>query len=127
MNKEALNGKKILLAEDDPVSREMMQDILSNTQLEVASDGNEAVEKFKNGSFDLVILDIRMPNKDGMQAAREIRGLEKGGKRTVMYALTASVLEEEKKQIMECGFDDFITKPVDIAQIREKIAKGLGA
>lgn len=120
-------GKKVLLAEDDNVNQELLKDILEQMgiTLDIAKDGVEAVEKFKTGSYDLLIMDIRMPNKDGIQATREIRSLEKGNSHVPIFALSASTLESDKGQILEAGFNEFITKPIMLEELRKKIANTL--
>jgi CheY-like chemotaxis protein len=124
--KQCFIGKKVLVAEDDLVNQELMQDIFSSMgiSIEIAKDGNEAVEKVKNGAFDLVLMDIRMPNKDGIQASKEIRSLE-NGKQIPIFALTASVLPSDKEEIILCGVTDFLSKPIDLNELREKMAKVL--
>lgn len=127
MGEIALKDKKILVAEDDEMNRELMSDILQsmNLPVEFARDGNEAVHKFKQGKFDLILMDIRMPNKDGISATKEIRLLEPPGQRIPILALTASILEEEKQTCIEAGLDDFIYKPISLQILRNKITKYL--
>lgn len=123
MGNENLQGKKILVAEDDPASQELMKDIITGmgVSVEIAQDGAEAVEKFKQSSFDLVFLDINMPKKSGTEAIQEIRSID--SKKTPIFALTASVIEDEKKKIMGHGFDGFIAKPIQVKALREKITQ----
>ncbi len=125
--KTCFAGKKILLAEDDTTNQEMMKDILGGMQcqIEIAKDGNEAVTKFSQGSFDLILMDIRMPNKDGIQATREIRALEKGNKKIPILALTASTLNSERESIISAGVDDFLQKPINLEELRKKMAQHL--
>lgn len=124
--KTCFQGKKILIAEDDSVSQELMKDIFQqmNCTVEIAKDGSEAVEKFKQGSYDLVLMDVRMPNKDGMEATKEIRAFEGSNRHTTIFALTASVLEN-KEPILQAGVDDLIPKPINIEELRNKMAKFL--
>lgn len=123
--KTCFQGKKILVVEDDPVNRELMQDILSqmSCQIEFAVNGVEAVDKALKGGFDLVFMDVRLPDKDGMQATREIRAKEQG-KHIIILALTASVVDD-RNQILDSGVDDMVSKPVNLQELREKMAKHL--
>ncbi len=125
--KTCFKDKRILIAEDDQVSRDLMHDIfdLMGCRAEFAVDGNDVVEKFKKGEFDLVFMDVRMPNKDGVAATKEIRALEKGGKRTPIVALTASILAEDRRVCVEAGVDEFVAKPIHLDDLRNKMAKFL--
>lgn len=122
-----LSSKKVMVAEDDSVTQEMMKDIFAtmNLPVEIANNGEEAVEKFKANSYDLIFLDVRMPKKDGIQAVREMRGLEKGGKRVPIVALTASSSPDELSLIKASGFDELIEKPIDIAKLKGFIQQKL--
>jgi two-component system, sensor histidine kinase and response regulator len=125
--KTCFKGKRILIAEDDAVSRDLMSDIfeLMGCSAEFTVDGNQVVEKFQKGTFDLIFMDVRMPNKDGVSATKEIRALEKGGKRVPIIALTASILVEDRQMCIEAGVDEFISKPIHLDDLRSKMAKFL--
>ncbi len=118
-------GKKILVAEDDEMNRALMEDIFQNMGclFEFAVDGNQVVEKYKQEDFDLILMDIRMPKKDGIQAAREIRAMAK--KRVPIIALTASMVDHEKQTCLEAGIDDFIFKPIIIKDLKNKMTRYL--
>jgi len=124
--KTCFQGKKILVAEDDSINRELMSDILTQMQCQVdfAKDGNETVEKVSKGHYDLVFMDVRMPDKDGMQAAKEIRGLENDSKNVPILALTASSTES-KEDILQSGMNDMVSKPINLTELREKMANVL--
>ncbi|PIS02240.1 MAG: histidine kinase [Chlamydiae bacterium CG10_big_fil_rev_8_21_14_0_10_42_34] len=125
--KTCFTGKKILVAEDDPLGRELMRDILGlmNCSVQFAEDGNQVIEMYQKEPFDLIFMDIRMPNKDGISATKEIRAAEKDGKRVPIIALTASILDEDKKNCVKVGVDDFISKPILLDELRQKMAKYL--
>jgi two-component system, sensor histidine kinase and response regulator len=118
--KTCFKGKKVLIAEDDSVTREMMQDVfeLMGCDFTFALDGNEAVEKYKEGKFEILLMDIRMPNKDGETAIKEIRALEKEGERIPIIALTASI----EKQLGDI-VDARIEKPIHLEDLRTTMAK----
>lgn len=122
--KTCFKGKKILVVEDDTINQSLMEDILQGMQCEIdlATDGIQAVEKVAEHQYDLVLMDVRLPNKDGIQAAREIRNLEKGNKDTPILALTASAVENEGT-ILQAGMNGMISKPIDLSELREKMAK----
>lgn len=97
-----------------------------------ANNGREAVDVFKNGGFDLILMDVQMPELDGLSATREIRILEKDGskRRTTILALTASVLHEERQECIDAGMDGVVGKPINFGEllsVMEKIIpKGVG-
>ena len=107
-----LEGKRILLSEDDLFSREMMIYILNKTgaELMVAKDGREALDIFDNNQVDLVLLDIRLPEVDGYQVLRHIR--EKKPE-TIVIAQTAYAMMEDIRKFKDSGFNDYLLKPVN--------------
>lgn len=115
-----LNGKRILLVEDNDLNQEIASEILSNLGLVVdtANDGIAAVEKVASspsGSYDLVLMDIQMPNMDGYTATREIRKLPDSSKADIpIVAMTANAFDEDKEKAFTCGMNGFISKPINI-------------
>ncbi len=106
---------RLLIAEDDPAIRALLRLMLapSGWQVEMAADGEEAIEKWQSGHFDLVLMDLQMPRLDGLAATRRIRALEQGQVRhTCIIALTAHAGSEAREQCEAAGMDDFIAKPV---------------
>lgn len=118
--------KKILIAEDDRVSLEYLKEILSETQVEIleAHDGSEVVEICKNNSdIDLVLMDIKMPIKDGRIATKEIKAMRPN---LPIVAQTAYALDNEKETILKDGFDAYISKPIsriDILSLVDRLIK----
>ncbi|WP_133511217.1 isochorismatase family protein [Candidatus Thiosymbion oneisti] len=114
---------KILLAEDDEDSREFLSEMLDGMgyPAEVAGDGVEAVEHVKKTHYDIVLMDLRMPNMDGYRATREILNIGKEDC-PIIIAVTANVLPGEREKCLAAGMSDFIRKPVDIGGLQEKLA-----
>ena len=109
----SLKDKNILIAEDNLLNYKLIEAILAKTKAKIfwARDGVEAVEFFNAGKdFDLVLMDIRMPNMDGFQATQEIRRFTK---ELPVIAVTAYSMGDEKEMAMQAGFDDYLTKPVN--------------
>ena len=102
---------RVLLADDDPDNRYITQRLLNNVwpRIDLAEDGLEAVELATRNPYGLILLDLRMPRMDGLEAAKRIRRLP-GGRDTVILALTANVFPENTRQCLEAGMDDLIPK-----------------
>ncbi len=119
--------RRLLVAEDQPENRLLLRRVLAplGFELREACDGAEAVAVFREWHPDLIWMDIRMPVLDGLEATRRIRALPEGAG-TKIVALTAHALEEERKQIMAAGCDDFVRKPYREAEVFEALSKHLG-
>lgn len=104
----------ILVAEDNPMNQKVILLLLKNLgyQADMANDGKEAVEMMKYKTYDLILMDIQMPNIDGLQGTRLIR--EVYGKRPVILALTANSTMEDREACLKAGMDDFLTKPLNL-------------
>lgn len=111
-------GLRILLAEDDAMIRQLMNIIFKKwrCQVKMVTNGLQAVEAFRPGKFDLVFLDMHMPEMGGLEATHEIRCMEReAGKPPVkIIALTADVQCETQQQCKEAGMDSFLSKPLEI-------------
>ena len=116
----------VLVAEDNTANQELIKIILENYGLHylIAADGQEAVMRFKSGSFDLVLMDEQMPRKSGSEATAEIRRFEKKRERTPtpIVALTANVLKGEREKSHQKGFDDFLGKPIVLKEMEEVLS-----
>jgi CheY-like chemotaxis protein len=112
---------KILVTDDDDLSRRLMRVILTHEghHVEVAANGLEALEAVKNNTFDIVFMDLNMPDMDGMEASRQIRAWESGDSHTFIVALTASYLPEIGQALFDSGIDNYISKPFEVAQIQK--------
>jgi Response regulators consisting of a CheY-like receiver domain and a winged-helix DNA-binding domain len=111
---------RILLAEDIAVNRIVLGELLSITHvaIEEAVDGQEAVDMFARSPlhyYDLIFMDVQMPRKDGYEAAREIRALDRPDARTIpIIAMTANAYREDVASALDAGMDAHIAKPIDI-------------
>lgn len=120
--------KKVLLVEDDEVSRKMVYIVLAKKGLDiqVASNGCQAVEMSNKYIFDLIIMDINMPYMDGYSAVTLIRQQEKtNGGHIPIIAMTAYALKGDREKCLASGMDDYLSKPVDIKQLNLIIDKWL--
>lgn len=117
-----LSTKQILIVEDNKINQMITRKILEgkNFSCEVANNGEEAVQAAKSKKYDLILMDIHMPLKDGKQATREIRTFDS---EIPIIALTAVTLNESEKEFYEIGFDDIIPKPFKMDEFFEKIQK----
>ena len=110
-------GKRILVAEDDEINSFAIRNILDLTHAAVScvTNGQEALEKLHDEDFDLVLMDIQMPVKNGLEATRAIRQGECGeGKAGIpIIALTAYAMAKDKQKLIEAGVDDYVVKPLD--------------
>jgi len=116
----------VLVAEDNSANQELIKIILESYGLHylIAADGQEAVMRFKSGSFDLVLMDEQMPRKSGSQATEEIRRFEQkhGRVPTPIIALTANVLKGEREKSPHKGFDEFLGKPIVLKEMEEVLS-----
>jgi signal transduction histidine kinase/DNA-binding response OmpR family regulator len=122
---KALKNLRVLVAEDNPVSQEVMRYILEGLgcQVEVASDGRQALDAFERTPFNIVLLDCQMPHVDGYQVAQKIRQREGAWQHTPLLALTASAMESDRQHCLAVGMDDYLTKPVNEKMLLEAISR----
>lgn len=114
----------VVVAEDDPVNQVVVVHMLRRLGLDpvVVGDGLLAVEAVLAGEVDLLLLDVQMPVMDGVTAAAEIRA-RVGGHAPYVVALTAEALAGDRERLLACGMDDYVSKPVDLASLREVVAR----
>ncbi|MCA9778191.1 MAG: response regulator, partial [Candidatus Eremiobacteraeota bacterium] len=115
-------GLRILLAEDNHVNQMVASAYLQKlgVELSIADDGQIAVDMVAQGSFDIILMDVQMPNMDGLEATRILR--EKGVK-TPIVALTAHALKGDAERCLQTGMDAYVSKPIDETILRETIEK----
>ncbi|TVT49344.1 MAG: response regulator [Denitromonas halophila] len=119
---------RVLLAEDHPVNAEIVCALLGECgcRVTVANNGREAVAMYRKGAFDLVLMDIQMPDMDGIEATREIRRAERSGtgsERVPILALTANAQRDDRAAALSAGMDDYLTKPVSGERLREALMR----
>ena len=124
LNENLLKGKKILFADDDEYNLLLAKTILQNWNVDyqLATDGEEAIQKLNQNKFDIVLLDIHMPKISGLEVARLVRTDAKNPNQEVkMLAVTANVLKSDIKIYMDGGFDDHVLKPFMEEELYNKI------
>lgn len=125
----ALEGLHILLAEDNAfnvmVARDELEDMIPGVRVEVATNGREALEMVEGSAFDLVLMDIQMPEMNGYEATAAIRKLGGAKARIPIIAMTANVLESEVERSMKAGMNGFVPKPFRRADLMERITQAL--
>jgi CheY-like chemotaxis protein len=110
----------ILLAEDTPANQKLLARILSKRghEVTIAANGRKAVERLADGPFDVILMDVQMPEMDGYQATAAIREIEQlAGAHTPIIALTANSAQSERQACLDAGMDDFLAKPIDVASL----------
>ena len=122
-------GKKVLVAEDNEMNQMIVVEILKDAgfNVEIANDGIEAVDKIKNASsdnfYDIVLMDVQMPNMGGYEATKQIRSLSDEKKANVpIIAVTANAFEEDRKLALDAGMNGHLAKPYNIPQIIETLS-----
>ncbi len=123
-------GRKILLAEDNDLNWEIANEILSTAgfKLEHAENGKICVEKFEaseEGTYDVILMDIRMPVMNGYDAAKTIRGLDRADAHLPIIAMTADAFSEDIQHSLDCGMNAHISKPIDVKKLMDELAKYL--
>ncbi len=110
---DLLHGKRILLAEDNRNNQVLATKILSDVgcQVEIAETGKEAIDQIKNKEFDAILMDIQMPELDGLQATKIIKSLAPPLNAIPIIAMTAHALKEEENKYRKVGMEDYISKP----------------
>ena len=114
--------RTLLVADDNRLSRELVRDVFESPDCRVveAGNGQEALDRLEAASPDLVLLDLEMPVKDGFAALVEIRKNPRFSGIPVM-AVTAKAMQLDRERIVTAGFDACITKPIDVARLRERV------
>ncbi|MFZ2990247.1 response regulator, partial [Ideonella sp.] len=121
-----LRGKRVLVADDEPVNLEIAQAMLTHAGLEVdtASDGQQVLAKAASQTYDLILMDMRMPLMDGLEATRRLRSSDRWASVPVI-AMTASAFAQDEALCREAGMNDFICKPVRSEVLLETVWRWL--
>ncbi len=126
------SGKRVLLAEDNKLNQILAENILTNVgfDVEIVGDGTEAVEKMKSmtaGYYDIILMDIQMPQMDGYEATRQIRALDDKEKAGIpIVAVTANAFDADRQVAMDAGMSGHLAKPYDVPAIMKMLKKLLG-
>ena len=118
---------KVLLAEDNPIGQTVVRLMLEQEacQVTVVSDGSDAAREAIQGDYQLVLMDVQMPNLNGLDATRQVRAweTEHGREPVLIVALTALAYETDRKSTLEAGMNSFLTKPVVVAELKHLISE----
>jgi PAS domain S-box-containing protein len=119
-------GSRLLVVDDNDINLMIAEEILRNAGLvvETACNGQQALEKLRDGAYDLVLMDLQMPRMDGLQATRALRG-QPGYRATPVVGLTASAMISERDDCLAAGMDDVLTKPYEPEQLLAVVARWL--
>lgn len=114
----------ILVAEDNAINQQIAREMIEQPRIQVdcVENGEDAVYAVTQKAYDLVLMDVQMPECDGLEATKRIRGIE-GLEKLPIIAMTAHALEEDRIKCLEAGMDDYLSKPINDAQLFETIAK----
>ncbi len=115
---------RILLAEDNKINQVVIQDILESFghEVEIAANGCEAIQRWEQSAYDVILMDVQMPGTDGLQATRIIREREKEkGTHTTIIAMTANAMQDDREKCLAAGMDDYFSKPVDVEELRKTL------
>jgi CheY-like chemotaxis protein len=122
-----IDGARILLVEDNPINQLVAGSMLTHAgaSIEAVDNGLAALERLRTDAhrYDLVLMDVQMPEMDGFEATTRIRG--ELGLTLPVLAMTAGVMESEREQCIASGMNDFIAKPIDVEQMLRAIARNL--
>jgi CheY-like chemotaxis protein len=119
--RQRYDGFRFLLVEDNDINQEIARTLLMElgATVDVAENGEEAVNAFLHRDYDLIFMDLRMPVMDGLEATEKIRGSGKHDAATVpVIAMTANAMREEVEQSLAAGMDGHIAKPIDVAAMK---------
>ncbi|MES2153125.1 MAG: response regulator [Pseudomonadota bacterium] len=120
------SGLQILLAEDNPVNQRLALRLLEKMghRITLVDNGIEALEQGVRGSYDLILMDVQMPGLDGLSATRHIRQWEAAhGGHVPIIAMTARAMQGDRERCLEAGMDDYLSKPIDSARLRQLVGQ----
>jgi CheY-like chemotaxis protein len=117
---------KILVVEDHFINQELMKEMLDRLDcfVDTAENGKEALERVESNNYDVIFMDLQMPEMDGLEATREIRKIQKRKQiKTPIIALTANAMQGDQKKCLDAGMDDYLSKPFELKDIEKLLNK----
>jgi CheY-like chemotaxis protein len=119
------------MAEDNAVNQKLAMRLLDRLgyQADLAENGREAITALERAPYDVVLMDVQMPEMDGLEATREIRRRRLGANNLHIIAMTANAMQGDRELCIEAGMDDYLSKPInrdDLARALDKVATGRG-
>ena len=116
---------RVLLAEDNKINAVLATTIIKRAghQVDLANNGQEAIDRVKSEPYDVILMDMHMPEVDGIEAARQIRNLDGAKAQTPIVALTANAMASDRQKCIGAGMDDFISKPFEPTDLTDMLAK----
>jgi PAS domain S-box-containing protein len=120
---------RILVVEDNAVNQQLALLLLQKVgyRADVAANGVEALEALERQPYDVVLMDVEMPEMDGLEATRQIRGMTPGEPRPRIIAVTAKALQGERERCLQAGMDDYLTKPIRLHELIEALRRDEGS
>ncbi|MGD8639733.1 MAG: response regulator [Gammaproteobacteria bacterium] len=122
-----LSGIKVLVAEDQEINARLVNIMLAQAGaiVVVVNNGLQAIETANRNSFDVILMDIQMPEMNGVEATKHIRALDNSNQHIPIFALTANIIKEDRDNYLAAGMDDVLVKPVDEEQLVDIILKNI--
>ena len=122
---------RVLLAEDNKLNQIVAAGTLRKLayEVEIADGGQDAVDAYRAGSFDAVLMDVMMPDVDGYQATAQIRAIEdeRGGPHVPVIGLSARAMDGDREIALAAGFNDYLTKPLCEDELKDALERWIGA
>ncbi len=111
----------ILLAEDNLINQKLAERVLEvfGYSIDIAENGQQAIEMMHLKSYDLILMDVMMPEMDGLEATREIRRIIPKAMQPVIIAVTANALKGDRELCLDAGMNDYISKPINTQELRD--------
>jgi len=117
-----VNKRKILVVDDNAGNRLLLQYNLEGYfEIDFAGNGLSAIDKFSQNKYDLILMDLHMPDMDGVETTIRIRQIEDNKWRTPIFAITSNMFREQRNKCLEAGMDDYIVKPIHAKALVEHI------
>jgi CheY-like chemotaxis protein len=114
-----LPALKIIVADDNPVNRKVAVSLLKRLgyQADAVSDAKDLLERLRHSAYDVVFMDVHMPEMDGLEATRRIRGELPSARQPRIVAMTAAAFAEDRARCLDAGMDDYVAKPVGLEEL----------